>query len=79
MNKDNTIIINSGVAPDHVGPVEPKITEVILEPAEPSSTDGDFLGGSCKMVELEEPMPKTSVNSWDDVLARENLINWAKN
>jgi len=79
MNKDNTIIINSGVAPDHVGPIEPKITEVILEPAEPSSTDGDFLGGSCKMVELEEPMPKTSVNSWDDVLARENLINWAKN
>ena len=79
MNKDNTIIINSGVAPDHVGPVEPKITEVILEPTEPISTDGDFLGGSCKMVELEEPMPKTSVNSWDDVLARENLINWAKN
>jgi len=79
MDKDNTIITNSGVAPDHVGPVEPKITEVILEPAEPSSTDGDFLGGSCKMVELEEPMPKTSVNSWDDVLARENLINWAKN
>lgn len=79
MDKDNTIIINSGVAPDHVGPVEPKITEVILEPIEPISTDGDFLGGSCKMVELEEPMPKTSVNSWDDVLARENLINWAKN
>lgn len=79
MDKDNNIITNSGVAPDHVGPVEPKITEVILEPAEPSSTDGDFLGGSCKMVELEEPMPKTSVNSWDDVLARENLINWAKN
>lgn len=84
MDNDNEIILeNSGVAPDHVGPIESKISELTIVPVPLNdmltSTDGDSLGGSCQMVELEEPMPKTSVASWDDVLAKTNLLEWAKN